>query len=451
MADPNPESRIPNPVMQFSVLTFGCRANQADSCVLERQLRADGGVPVEFRAADLVVVNTCTVTAAADQAGRAAIRRIARLNPSARIVATGCYATRRPGELSQLPGVAEVFPNSAKSAIRSSVPQEASPPVAHSPSSSAQRSLASPAAQSPDPAVASFFLSPGSRGRTAYPLKVQTGCDERCAYCIVPRTRGAGTSRPLDEALREMREAADAGFKEVWVSGVHLGSYGRDLRPATSLLDLLAAMEAAAHGTDLTFRLSSLEPMDCSDEIIDCLAGSHRLLPHVHLPLQHASDRLLTAMRRPYVRGRFDAAVEAVRRRLPDAAIGADLIAGFPGETERDFEEQAEYLRSSALTHVHVFPYSDRPGTEASRMSSKVPGVEIRRRAAALREIADTLSGTFVRRQLGRERDALTLDNGTVALTDNYLKVRIGPGRPRNVRVRVRVTSTKPLAGEVVQ
>jgi len=428
--------------MRFCVLTFGCRANQADSCDVEQQLRANGGAPSAAEAADVVIVNTCTVTAAADQAARTAIRRIARLNPGARIVVTGCYATRNPSEVALLPGVSALVPNSAKAAILEFERAGTS-------WSDGARSVNSPVRQAAGSPVA-FPMSPGDRGRTAYPLKVQTGCDEQCAYCIVPSTRGASASRPALEVVGDVRRAAGAGYKELWVSGVHLGSYGRDLSPATSLVELLHALDAAAAGSDVTFRLSSLEPMDCGDELVECLAASRRFLPHVHLPLQHASDRMLEAMRRPYTRDRFDAAIDLLRRRLPDAALGTDLIAGFPGETPRDFDEQADHLRSSALTHVHVFPYSDRPGTAASRMAGKVTATEIRRRATALRAIADDLNRAFVGRQVGRERDALTLHDGTVALTDNYIKVAIPRGRPRNERVRVRIESVNPVRGKIV-
>jgi threonylcarbamoyladenosine tRNA methylthiotransferase MtaB len=409
--------------MKYSILTFGCRSNQADSFDLERALRASGGVPDAAESADVVVINTCTVTGAADQAARHAIRRVARINPSACIIATGCYATRNPAEVGHLAGVAALVPNSAKNTLVSRLGPFRSPGLG---------------------------LSPGSRGRTAYPLRVQTGCDERCAYCIVPSTRGAGASRPVASVLDEMREAAEAGYKEVWITGVHLGSYGRDLSPAASLLGLLAALDRAANGTELAFRLSSLEPMDCGEPILDAVAASGRFLPHFHLPLQHASDRMLAAMRRPYTLARFRSVVDGIRRRLPDAAIGTDLIAGFPGETERDFELQSAYLRGAPLTHVHVFAYSARPGTEAAGMTPKVPSAEIRRRATGLRAIAADLNARFVERQLGCERTALTLDTGTIALTDNYMKLRIPPGRARNERVRVRVASAQPPRGELV-
>jgi threonylcarbamoyladenosine tRNA methylthiotransferase MtaB len=402
--------------VKYAVLTFGCRANQADSCQFEQELQANGGVPAPSELADVVVVNTCTVTASADQAARNAIRRIARLNPRAKIMATGCYATRRPDEVGRLPGVVKLVPNGEK-------------------------------AESTATAVT---LRPGDRGRTAFPLRVQTGCDEHCAYCIVPSTRGAGRSRALPHVLDDVRRLAGAGFKELWLTGVHLGSYGRDLGSPCSLLDLLIALDRQAESLDVTFRLSSIEPMDCTDGIVDFMAASSRFVPHMHLPLQHASDRMLSAMRRPYTGGSYRALVNRVRERMPDAAIGTDVIAGFPGETERDFDDLAGALRDLALTHLHVFPYSDRAGTEASRLPSKVHGAAIRERAGQLRAIGRDLNQRFLERQAGRVRPALTLEDGSLALTDNFVKLRIAAGRARNERVRVRFASISPLRGEVV-
>ncbi len=414
--------------MKFSVLSFGCRVNQADSCQIERDLRAGGGLPATSDSADVVVVNTCSVTAAADAAARRAIRRVAHANPRAEIVATGCYATRRPDDVALLPGVVRLVRNSDKprlaDLITPGVAEEITPGV--------------------------ISLRPGDRGRTAYPLSAQTGCDERCAYCIVPTTRGPGRSREVPHVVGEARRLAEAGFKEVWLTGVHLGSYGRDLTPPSRLIDLLLALEREAEALDLTFRLSSLEPMDCGDEIVDLVAGSPRFAPHLHLPLQHASDRLLSAMRRPYTAGRFRAIVERAREKMPDGAIGTDVIAGFPGETERDFDEQVSFVREVGPSHLHVFPYSDRPGSEASAMPSKVPPAVVRHRAERLREAARELNRRFVDRQVGRERPALTLEDGSVALTDNYLKLGIARGRARNERVRVRIVSAHPLGGEVV-
>jgi threonylcarbamoyladenosine tRNA methylthiotransferase MtaB len=425
--------------MKFSVLTFGCRANQADSCQIDRELRSDGGEPAASDSADVVVVNTCSVSAAADAAARHAIRSVARANPGARIVATGCYATRRPDEVESLPGVWRLVRNAEKPQLADKI---ITPGVISGLTGETTPGVFSRGVISP--------LRPGDRGRTAYPLNVQTGCDERCAYCIVPSTRGRGRSRRLAQVLEDVRRLAAAGFKEVWLTGVHLGSYGRDLRPSCRLLDLLVALDREAESLDVVFRLSSIEPMDCGDDVIDLVAGSARFAPHLHLPLQHASDGMLSAMRRPYTAGRVRTIVERARHRMPDAAIGIDLIAGFPGETDRDFEEQVRVLGELAPSYAHVFPYSDRPGTDASNLPTKTPAAIVRRRSAHLREVARQLQDRFVGGQLGRERAALTLEDGSLVLTDNYLKIRIARGRARNERVRVRIASAHPLRGEVV-
>ena len=414
--------------MKFSVLSFGCRANQADACRIERDLRAGGGLPAAPGSADVVVVNTCSVTAAADAASRRAIRGAARANPRARIVATGCYATRRPADVAGMPGVRHLVTNADKVRLAEIVATSAD----------LARTTSGPT------------LRPGDRGRTAYPLSVQTGCDERCAYCIVPSTRGPGRSRAVGEVLDQVQRLAAAGFRELWLTGVHLGSYGRDLVPRSRLIDLLLALDHQSAAPDVTFRLSSLEPMDCGEEIIDLVAGSPRFAPHLHLPLQHASDRMLSAMRRPYSATGFRAIVERARARMPDVSIGTDVIAGFPGETEHESDELAGFLREVSPSYVHVFPYSDRPGTEAAAAPSKIPGTVVRQRAERLRGIARDVHARFVRSQVGRERPALTLEDGTMALTDNYLKVRVAPGLGRNERVRVRILGGRPLRGEVV-
>ena len=291
-------------------------------------------------------------------------------------------------------------------------------------------------------------IRPGS-GRTTYTLRVQTGCDEVCAYCIIPSTRGSGRSMPVSRVVEEVDRIVAEGFKEASLTGVHIGSYGRDLSPRTSLLELVRVLDA--HPSDLMFRMSSLEPMDCSEEIVDLVARSGRFAPHFHLPLQNASDRLLRAMRRPYSRGYYQRLVDTIRGRMPHAGIGSDLVVGFPGETADDFEENLEYLAASPLTYLHVFPYSDRPGTEASGLAAKVDGRSIRERARAIRAKGSELAEHFRMSQLGSVRPALTIDGGRVAVTDNYLKVRIPASQPENQRVRVRITSAdEPPAGELV-
>jgi threonylcarbamoyladenosine tRNA methylthiotransferase MtaB len=411
--------------MNYSILTFGCRVNQADSLRLEEDLRARGAVASASADADLVIVNTCSVTATADQGARQTIRRIARENPRAQIVATGCYATRCPDELASLPGVVRVVRNDQKLDV---VGRVFRPGDLNASMTTAYRDGDGPCGTP---------IQPGVAGRTAFTLRVQTGCEERCAYCIIPSTRGASRSAALDSLLREVDRIASAGFKEIALTGVHLGSYGRDLTPRSSLLDLLRALDCSAG--DVRLRVSSLEPMDCTPDIVDLMARGDRFLPHFHLPLQHASDRILRAMRRPYTLEDYRRLVDGIHARLPHASIGSDMIVGFPGETEEDFEANVGYLPTSPLTHLHVFPYSDRPGTEASAMREKVNGTAIRERGARLREIGSALTQRFRDAQVGTVRPGLTLEDGTVVVTDNYLKVRIEPGIARNTRVLVRI------------
>jgi threonylcarbamoyladenosine tRNA methylthiotransferase MtaB len=414
--------------VKYAIVTFGCRVNQADSLQIEEGLRARGGVPVTADRADVVVVNTCSVTASADQGARQTIRRIAREHPSARVIVTGCYATRSEDELYALPNVVRVVRNDEKDRLAEFV------------DGTARRF-----GDGDGPCGAA--LEPGDAGRTAFTLRVQTGCEEHCSFCIIPTTRGSGRSTPIDAVVREVERVTDAGYKEIALTGVHLGSYGRDLSPRASLESLLSAL--ACVDSDVTFRISSLEPMDCTPEIVDLVASSDgRFAPHFHLPLQHASDRMLRSMRRPYTLAYYRGLVDSIIERIPHASIGSDMIAGFPGETDDDFDENARYLPSSPLSHLHVFPYSDRPGTAATAMTSKVGGAIVRARAARLRAIGSELSARFRASQAGAVRPALTLDDGTVAVTDNFLKVRIPAGLQRNQRVELRLDGDE--AGTVV-
>jgi threonylcarbamoyladenosine tRNA methylthiotransferase MtaB len=247
---------------------------------------------------------------------------------------------------------------------------------------------------------------------------------------------------------REVDRVATAGFKEIALTGVHLGCYGRDLDPPSSLVDLLDALSNSLK-PELLFRISSLEPMDCSRELLDRVVGSGCFAPHLHLPLQHVSNRLLATMRRPYTIEYYSALVSEIRARMPNASIGSDVIVGFPGETDQEFEALVSYLESAPLTHVHVFPYSDRPGTEASMMPGKVAGASVRERARRVREISHKLTRQFRESQVGLVHRGLTLEDGTLVVTGNYLKVRIPPGHVRNDWVNVRVTSAEDtLKGE---
>jgi len=411
--------------LKYSIVTFGCRVNQADSLGLEEELLSRGGVAVAPHDADLVLVNTCSVTATADQGARQTIRRIARDNPAARIVATGCYATRRPDELAALPNVVRVIRNDDKPKTIALL--------------STDFGLTTAVRFGEGEGSCGAAIEPGVAGRTAFTLRVQTGCEETCSYCIIPATRGRSQSVPVDDVLAHVDRVVAAGFKEIALTGVHLGSYGRDLTSASSLIELLQAVHShTVHlKADTLFRISSLEPMDCSREIVELVARGGCFAPHFHLPLQHASNRVLAAMRRPYTIEYYATLVDDIRRRIPHASIGSDVIVGFPGETDEDFSELASYLNRSPLTHIHVFPYSDRPGTAATRLIDKVPGAVVRDRGRQVREIAQRLSQTFRQSQLGTVRRALTIEDGTTAVTDNYLRVRIPPGNVRNEWINV--------------
>ena len=425
--------------MRYAIATFGCRVNQADSLQLEMRLRARGGTRAPLDEADLVVVNTCSVTASADHGARQTLRRVARLNPDARVVATGCYATRAGDEIAALPGSPEVVPNDEKDTLVDRV----LPPL---------RDVETTAERFGDgPGACGALVSPGVVGRVAFMLRVQTGCDEPCAYCIIPSTRGRGRSLDVAHVLAAVSHAADSGFQEVVLTGVHLGSYGRDFKTdgaPSALITLLRALDR--HPSNVTFRISSLEPMDCPPEVVDLVVGSGRFAPHFHLPLQHASDVMLRRMRRPYTLELYRRVVDRIRDRLPHASIGSDLIAGFPGERAEDAARSRDYVSSSPLTYLHVFPYSPRAGTQASRLSDRVAGPLVRDRARALRAVGTELSRRFRASQVGIVRPGLTLEGGTLVLTDNYLKVTVPPGRSGNERVRVRITSAEPLAGAIL-
>jgi threonylcarbamoyladenosine tRNA methylthiotransferase MtaB len=413
--------------MRYSIITFGCRVNQADSLRMEEEFRSRGGRASAAADADVVVVNTCSVTATADQGARQTIRRLARDNPALRLIVTGCYATRCEADVAELPNVVQVVRNHEKDGLVARLMDGDGPCGAP--------------------------IEPGVAGRTAFTLRVQTGCEAHCAYCIIPSTRGPGRSLPVEQVVAEVQRVAHAGFKEIALTGVHLGSYGRDLPSHPTFTDLMRSLlELKDSAPDLVFRISSLEPMDCPVDLVALVSSSGgRIAPHFHLPLQHANDHMLTAMRRPYTLAYYRRLVDRIQERLPHASIGSDMIVGFPGESDEHFASNLDYLPSSPLTHLHVFPYSDRPGTEATAMREKVDGRIIRERGATLRRIGAELTRRFYAGQAGTTRPALTLEDGTLVVTDNYLKVRIPPGLARNQRVNVRITEVAGSLSGVVE
>jgi threonylcarbamoyladenosine tRNA methylthiotransferase MtaB len=429
--------------MKYSIVTFGCRVNQADSLACEEELLASGARPAPAAEADVIVVNTCSVTATADQGARQTIRRLARENPGARIVVTGCYASRRPSDVAALPNVTRVLANPDKPGLVSMLRVDLGAATANG-SLSLPTEIGTAERYGGGEGSCGAAIEPGVGGRTAFTLRVQTGCAEPCSYCIIPSTRGEPQSIAIDRIVCEIDRVAGAGFKEVILTGVHLGSYGRDLEPRSSLVDLLDTLAGRTEraGPALLFRISSLEPMDCTPDVVALVASHGCFAPHFHLPLQHASDRVLAAMRRPYTLPYYSTLVDTIRARIPHASIGSDIIVGFPGERDDDFEALARYLEQSPLSHVHVFPYSERPGTAAAALPDKVPGVVVRERARRIRHISAQLSERFRSGQLGSVQRALTIEDGSLAVTGNYLKVRIPPGRARNEWIDVAITGT---------
>jgi threonylcarbamoyladenosine tRNA methylthiotransferase MtaB len=412
-------------VISYHIVTFGCRVNQADSLAMEGQLRERGGAAAPAADADLLIVNTCSVTAGADQGARQIIRRIVRQNPDVKVVVTGCYATRQPDELAALPNVVQIIANPEKDDL-------------------VDRAL-SGAVAGPDKARPTWDadgpcgrpLQPGVGGRTALSLRVQTGCEEACSYCIIPTTRGASRSKPVQVVLGDVHRAIDAGYKEFWITGVHLGSFGRDHGGGDDLLTLLRAL--ADIDADVLFRVSSLEPMDCSGAIVGLVAGSPRLAPHFHLPLQHGSDDILAAMRRPYTAAYYEELVGYIHAQMPQASIGTDVLVGFPGEQAEHFEALRAMATRLPLSYLHVFPYSDRPGTAASALGGRADGATVRERATAMRAIGAAKAQRFRETQAGTTRRALVVDDGRSAVTDNYLKVTLDEPRDRNTWVELRI------------
>ena len=471
----------------FYVENFGCRAAQADGAAIEHQFREHGlSAATGDTLADWVVLNTCAVTAAAEQDARAAVRRIRRTNPRCRIVITGCYAQRAPEEVAGLPGVSHVIGNSHKHNLAqivvggqsgknsgemgSFVPVEALTSGTHgrAPASSLREDVdfelegrdaqifVSDIFAHSELIAAPVFDAPNERTRPN--LKIQDGCNNRCSFCIIPSLRGRSRSLPAQEVLREVDQLVAAGYKEIVISGINLGRWGRDLPRSSVNLSSFARPDPSAslragsrgrsspHGhlenlvrsildhTSLEkLRISSVEPMDWSDSLIRVMAESPRIAKHAHVPMQSGSDAVLRRMHRKYRPWHYREKIERIHDAMPTAAIGADVMVGFPGETDSEFEETRRMVEELPFTYLHVFTFSARPGTPAASMPNQVPLHIARKRNRILREFAAERKLAFMRGFLGRQLQAITLattieDAGgfwTDALSDNYLKTRI--------------------------
>ncbi len=456
----------------FHIEQFGCRATQADAAAIERQLLERGFSPsVKAASADVVVINTCTVTANADSQARQAIRHFHAENPGAQIIVTGCYAQRAPEELAQIAGVSWVVGNSHKLEISSLVTQafqparssnlvsmqieqpETTSPLELSLAAGPAKILTGNIFEQTDVLVAPVFG--GESDHTRPILKIQDGCNNRCSYCVIPFVRGKSRSLAPAQVVAEIEKLTAAGFQEIVLSGINLGSYGRDLAPRVSLLDLVRRI---LDETPLArLRLSSIEPQDVTQDLVELVESNPRLARHFHIPLQSASDRILEKMHRWYRAAHYARKIELIKERIPAAAVGADVIAGFPGETDTDHRATMEFIEETPFSYLHVFSFSMRPGTAAENLSGDLPSHIIKQRGRELRALSEKKKSAFHAAQVGSTLRVLTLgpqgndSSGpwTAAISDNYLQLRVPGHHPRNKFIEMRLAvNGEDLVGE---
>ena len=390
--------------------THGCKLNQSDTQFLSRALLEAGyDVLPRTEDADIYVLNTCTVTHVADRKARQAVRAAKRRNPNSLIVVTGCYAQRAPDDLRSMPEIDLVAGNVDKPSLVRMIGQlELNPDSA--------------CAVGDDEAVSQVL-----RIRSRAMVKIQEGCDQVCAYCIVPTVRGRERSIPVDEIVATASEYTDAGCQEIVLTGTQLGSYGFDLEN----MNIVELLKDILDRTDVPrIRVSSLQPQDISEELLE-LWGDPRLCPHFHVPLQSGSDSILKKMRRRYSPEDFQDSVRRIKRNVAGASVTADVIVGFPGESDRDFRDSVDACVEAGLASAHVFPYSTRPGTSAAYFKAHIEPSEKSRRARELSSVVGKLASQFREASIGQTRQILwetaeTSENGTIwtGLTDNYLRAR---------------------------
>jgi len=405
---------------RFAIVTLGCRVNQCESDSLAQQLKDDGWTQAAPDVEpDLVIVNTCTVTAKAAMQSRQAIRRIRRDHPETRLTVTGCYAQVAPEEIRRIDGVDVICGNTEKSRIPEKMTGEWADTVSPHLAVFAMDRLRS----------FSPICVPLEGDRTRPVLKIQDGCNSFCTYCIVPYARGRSRSMPPDEVMAHIRAMEAAGFHEVVLSGIHLGAYGADLHPAISFSALLQRIENETAVERV--RLSSIEPKELTSDVLDLIAASSRFCPHFHIPLQSGDNEILQKMGRPYSVESFEKLVTSIRRQMPEAAIGADVLVGFPGETDASFDRTFGLIERLPVTYLHVFPFSPRPGTPAFAFPGQVPPETLQDRCRRLRALGRAKRAAFLEQVVGHPASALVeakRDPRTgrlKATTKNYVTVLI--------------------------
>ena len=423
-----------------SIVTLGCKTNQFESVAMGEQLRAAGYQQIDFeKGADLVIVNTCTVTSATDAQSRNLIRRARRFNPHSRVVVTGCYAQIDPQSLSQLPGVVLVIGNQEKSHLLETltdVDETALIQVADIRNSNSIEPLS---------------LSGFDQRSRAF-VQIQNGCDAFCSYCIIPYARGRSRSVPVTAIVEQLQILAENGYVEIVLTGIHIGNYGHDLQPQVDLLYLLQQIEQSNFTGRL--RLGSIEPTELAENLYQYIVAANWICPHFHIPLQSGDDDILQRMNRHYTTTFFGDLVEQIHCLRPDAAIGLDIITGFPGETKSQFERTCQLLESLPFSHLHVFPFSKRAGTPAATMPDQLSGTVIKQRAAHLRKIGEVKLHNFSQQFIGSELDIVIeageSDGLQKGLSANYLSVfvRSGSAEPGDlIRVKIIAPHREGLIG----
>ena len=403
--------------MRVAFTTFGCKINQYDTDAMRQDAVGCGGTIVPFDSdADVYVINTCSVTGKADYQCRQAIRAAARQRAGAQVIVTGCYAATRPDEVKQIAGVTHVLGNTDKKYLSRLITR--------------CRPSASPCQTASGQAV---------DVRTRGFLKIQDGCDSNCSYCIVPQARGGSRSVSPDAVIRAFDASVMAGVPEVVLSGIHIGCYGSDLEPPWNLSTILQKLVERRRNTRI--RVSSIEPGEISQDLISLLGNG--LCRHLHIPLQSGDDRVLTAMNRTYRAEQYRKLIESVAAQVPHIALGADVMVGFPGESDEEFENTRSLVSALPLTHLHVFSYSPRPGTPAAAMRQQIPEKIKKERNKSLRTVGLEKNFKFRKQMIGQCVEVVIeefkVGRGYSGLTDNYVRITIESERAGGMMGRVKV------------
>ena len=429
-------------MIRVAISTLGCKVNQYESAGILEMLDESIYVSVPFNTkADCYIINTCTVTGRTDYQSRNLIRRAIRANPEACIIVTGCYAQVAPHDLARISGVTLIAGNAEKEHI---------PRLIERLVKGAPQLLVS------DICKAREFsgLNPLKfAGHTRAFLKIQDGCNSFCSYCIVPYARGPSRSQPQTDVLKEIETLARSDYREIVLTGIHLGVYGQDLVPPSNLYEVMNYVEKGKMVRRL--RLSSIKIMEISDDIIRLIAEGTTLCRHLHIPLQSGDDMILSAMRRNYESGFFKTRVQEIREAIPDIAIGIDVMVGFPGEGEKEFDNTLRLIAELPVAYLHVFPYSERPGTVASGLPGRVDEAVKRRRGEILRKLGKEKRNSFTRRFIGKKLEVLIedkkdKDTGFMkGFSDNYIPVVIENGNSSLVNSVLNVIPINAVEGKL--